>query len=240
MLRIAVCDDNRIDRKQVLMVCKKAVCNSFFRAEYIEYESGEELINSDINFDILLLDYEMKQIDGLRVKKILEERNINTHIIFITGHSSIIEEAFGVYVYGFLTKPVNKMVLYTKITNLLKYIKHNSAISLETQNSINKVILSDIQYIETYKRKCRVVLKNHSILVKGSLRELDRLLEEYDFFRCEKSYIVNLQNISEINEDIVVLNGDRILVSRRNKELLRMQYEICKKNRLHEIEIQKW
>lgn len=67
----------------------------------MEFSSGDDYIKSDVCADILVMDIGMDENNGLAVKDMLEKRQINTAILFVTSRGEMMAEAFGRNVYGF-------------------------------------------------------------------------------------------------------------------------------------------
>lgn len=103
-MKIAICDDQKIYRDDILAHCKRLLCEE--GSVYKVYTSGEELLTSGEMFDFLFLDIEMTGMDGIQVKELLEQQSIQGKIIFLTSHEERMREAFGANVIGFLRKPV--------------------------------------------------------------------------------------------------------------------------------------
>lgn len=222
MITIGICDDEEIFRDQV-----KNILESYFKKEKIEYKiyeynSAEQFMKSKVKIDILLLDIEMKEMNGIQLKNWLEKK-AEIRILFLTSHSEVWEEAFGKNVYGFLRKPI-------EIENLIKYIKRILKNMQEEKNIIIDGIekgyiipVEEIMYFKASKKYSYVVTKEEIFCEKG-LIELEKDLKGNFFFRCHKSYLVNLRNIRKIEDKIYMKNGEKIPVSREKKKELKEVY----------------
>lgn len=56
----------------------------------------------------------------------------------------------------------------------------------------------EIDYIESQEGKAMIVVNNESYAIESTLTEVEKKLEVYGFYRCHRSYIVNLQKVREI------------------------------------------
>lgn len=224
MIKIAVCDDNKNDREIIKQLCKEYFNENNIKYDLKEYISGQEFLEKNDNTDVLLLDEEMEDINGLTLKNILEDKGIDTEIIFITSHTSIMPEAFGLHVCGFLVKPVDKVKLKHLLFKVIASIDSKKSYSVETKSGFVSLPLNDIIYIETVDHNCKVVLRNETYIVKKNIAEFENDLKECDFFRCHKSYIVNLYYVKEFEDDITLTNDEKIQVSRRRKTMFKDRY----------------
>ena len=101
-LKVAVCDDEKIICNEI----KKRLLEIRPEFEVLLFSSGDELIKSDKNFDLIFLDIEMPQLDGMETAQILRKNHKNEYIIFLTSHSELMAEAFKVKAFRFLEKPI--------------------------------------------------------------------------------------------------------------------------------------
>lgn len=110
-IRIAVCEDHTIEKEIVKKLLKKY-------AEQRQIQLHVEYFSSGIQYkehwteadepDILLLDIEMPEFDGIQLKEYLQEKRSKSKILFITSHTESVWDAFGENVYGFLKKPMDE------------------------------------------------------------------------------------------------------------------------------------
>ena len=72
-----------------------------------KYYSGEALLDSAVNYDMVFLDYKMDGVDGLETARIMRKNNMDCTIIFITNHPDFIYESFEVETFRFFKKPLD-------------------------------------------------------------------------------------------------------------------------------------
>lgn len=92
---------------------------------------------------------------------------------------------------------------------------------IPTFNSLEVVYISDISYLEAYENYCKVhFLTGECIVSTYSLGTIMTLLENEPFFRCHKSYSINLEHVLRFHRslDIEFINGRKVPVARRRKE----------------------
>lgn len=112
---IGICDDDAIARNKIHKFCKELLPQFCLNYEIKEFENGEQLKGNKL--DILLLDVEMPELDGMQVKQLLFETEKNqlkrTIIIFITEHEEYMQGSYDLNVAGFVTKSRMKEQLPT-------------------------------------------------------------------------------------------------------------------------------
>ena len=222
LLRIAICDDQRIYRDDILEHCKKELS-----VEGIVYEifmSGEELLSSDKKFDFLFLDIEMTGMDGIQVKELLENQGNKGKIIFLTSHEERMIEAFGTNVIGFLRKPVQAEGLLP-IIQKIKQFMDRKRIEWEEDGRLYAVYAEEIQYIEVEDKYTYVFAGTERYLVRRSLREWENILQGSDFCMANRSCLVNLNLLDRVKSEIVLEDGKTIPISRKYKKEIEEKYK---------------
>lgn len=217
MYNIVICEDDLIQRN-----CLKNFIETIFKEfdlpiEVFEFSSGEELLEINLNkIDIFFLDIQMDKLTGMDIAKYLRENNNESEIIFVTSLLDYIQEGYKVKAYRYLLKPIKFEDLRDHTLNCIKDIskKRDQFIILQTRGVMNKVLIKDIQYIEVRKKELTVHTKEENYVVKNSMEKLEKELKRYNFFRCHKSYLINIDHIQAICKNTVTIYNDEIPVSK--------------------------
>lgn len=189
--------------------------------------------------DVVFLDINMPELDGMSLGKILTKLNPNIKIIFITAYRDYAAEAFEIKAFDYLLKPYSEKRI-TEVLNNLTMIKDNS--HTKEVEKINKVTvfldekmvvlsLDEIYYIEVSEKESLVYTQNEIYTSKLKISKWEEILPKNKFYRTHRAYIVNLDKIKEVepwfNGTFVLKIQDlkfKVPVSRNNikefKELL--------------------
>lgn len=221
-MRIAICDDQKLYRDDILKRFQDAFVGESMHFEC--FDSGEELLRSDVVSDFLFLDIEMGEIDGIQVKEILEKQALKTRIIFLTSHQERMVEAFGENVIGFLTKPIQEAALGV-IVKKMRQAMQRELVTWDVAGKTYTVSAEDIRYIEAQDKYTYVVLKDEKYLVRKSMKEWEEQLPERQFCRANRFYLVNLELFDKAKGEITLEEGKKIALSRKNKETITEQYK---------------
>lgn len=228
MLRIAICDDERRICAQLKDMLEKISQDYSEKIEIEVFFSGEKLyefICEGACFDLILLDIELPQINGIDVgKKIRDEMHDEiTKIVYISGKDSYAMDLFDVRPLNFLIKPI-------KIEKLEKVIR-KALILLERDNHffeyenlyVNyKVPIKDILYFESVGKKVKIVLSNESRELYGKLSEVEKQLSNEEFLSIHKSYLINFSHAIEYQYDYMKMSNKDILpISQKNRKAVR-------------------
>ncbi len=115
MVNISICDDEQIEREYLTNLVQKWGDKQGHFLRVKTFESGESFLfnyEDDKVVDILLLDIQMKEIDGVALAKKIRETNSQVQIVFITGISDFIAEGYEVAALHYLMKPVKEEKLF--------------------------------------------------------------------------------------------------------------------------------
>ena len=171
-----------------------------------EYYSLDKPSVTDKEYDVLLLDIEMKKMDGVTLARMIRKSNKSVQILFITGYSQYIAEGYDVEALHYLMKPIKeeKMfdVLDRAVTKLIQNEKH---LLLKLSDEMIKIPLHEIIYIDV-NRNYVTIHANKDYTLKKTLGEIEKELDE-KFFRIGRSAIVNLKYITRITKTEVFLSN---------------------------------
>lgn len=181
-----------------------------------EAEDGNRLLElyEETRPDVVLMDVEMPGMTGIECAKVIQDRNPRTVLVFATAHEQYMRSAFEVYAFDYLVKPFR----LERALNTLSLIRerltaqspapepvrpHPTAASgrlmLKHREGLSFLDIPSILLIQREERASVLYLSDGSRYVTSdSLSELEQRLPEEIFFRCHKSYIVNLNHIDSI------------------------------------------
>lgn len=222
MLYIAVCDDETY----MLDKLEKNVRNFFDRKnmdiDIIKFSNGKELLEYKEPMDILFLDIQMNDIDGMEAAKKLRNSNFKGFLVFVTILKELVFQAFEVQAFDYLLKPIDKSSFDKMMNRLLNAMQKekDKMLLIHIGNESRSVSFEDIIYCEVIDRKIYLHLKSTEIVeYYEKIKNLETKLDGR-FFKCHRSYLVNLQYLQGFKNGIAYMNnGERIPVSRlRNKE----------------------
>ena len=211
-IRILIADDDPGMRTVMRKLAERAEGYEFVG----EAEDGNRLLElyEETRPDVVLMDVEMPGMTGIECAKVIQDRNPRTVLVFATAHEQYMRSAFEVYAFDYLVKPFR----LERALNTLSLIRerltaqspapepvrpHPTAASgrlmLKHREGLSFLDIPSILLIQREERASVLYLSDGSRYVTSdSLSELEQRLPEEMFFRCHKSYIVNLNHIDSI------------------------------------------
>ncbi len=224
MIRIGICDDEKKYREIAGELLRQYFTGKRIDYKQIEYQSAISFMEQKDRIDILILDIEMEGLSGIQLKDWLSQEESEIRVLFVTSHVEGMPEAFGKNVYGFLKKPLRKAEFEKYMDRIIGDIEDNQIIMIKSINKKLLVKISSIYYFESDCKYSRMVSCDGENFCDEGLIQLEEKLSTQNFFRCHKSFLVNLRNICDISDNIRMLNGDVIPVSRRKAKRLEEAY----------------
>lgn len=225
MLYIAVCDDEIMECCNIAKKIRKILQEMKIPCMIRKFCSGRELIHSTDHFDIIFLDIIMQDLDGMRTAQIVREKAFDKILIFISSSRNFVLDAFDVEAFWYLLKPVDEKKLKRVLQKAVLKIENHSQefILVNKERQTKKLFLDAIYYFEIRGRIMDAHGTDGIFTYYGKLGDLERNLQEKGFFRCHKSYLINLKYVDVYNRQEAILNtGERITIAKRRYE------EFCK------------
>ncbi len=215
--KIAICDDSDADREYVLNMVNRWAAgagqvvhtDTFTSAENFLFHYAEE---SD--YDILLLDIEMGDMDGVTMARQLRKNNDIVQIVFITGYSDYISEGYEVAALHYLMKPVKEEKLCSVLDRAAEKLQKNETVlNFEIGGEMLRLPIYQIRYADVFRNYVTIHALSDTT-VKMTLGELEKQLDER-FYRVGRSAIINLTQISRVTKsEIKLVDGTAIPLPR--------------------------
>lgn len=233
-LKIAICDDCEKDRKHMIQLLLRYAFAHECDFHIEEFQNGKELQKKYCTrdtFQIIFIDIEMPDESGIDVADRIK-RNVDhdVKVVFVSNYPEYMQDSFKVHPYHFLQKQVTDIEIQKLMNDVLLDMEHNKTLVSIIDGYENEYIvnISDIYYLETIDAKNKELafhLKDKTIHAKGILSTWSSLLHEHAFHVCSRTVLVNLTHIHFFNGlDVILDNGEKISVSKRNKKILVSQY----------------
>ncbi len=232
MLNIAVCDDENTALEELSGRISGYLRKNSVSGSISLFRSGDALLKGFENFDAVFLDINMDGSNGLETARLMRESSYGGFLIFVTVLGECVFDSFEAMPYDYLVKPVSDARLERTLCRLLRSLngrtKDELMISLGSERRI--VPLGEIIYCEVLdKTVCLHLSDGTSVSFRGSLEKLEKELDGR-FFKCHRSYLVNLEMAEGFGGGFVRLRGGASvpLSKLRKKDFIRVMADYMK------------
>lgn len=227
MLWVAVCDDQVMECSVIAGKIRGILKGMKAPCEIREFYSGRELLQFPDRFDLIFLDIMMEDLDGMKTAQIIRKRAFDKILIFISASREYVFEAYDVEAFQYILKPVDEKKLQRVLEKAILKIQNTSLkgktfpeyMIVSKEREKRKLFLDDIYYFEIMGRTVDVHEENGIFTYYEQIGVLEKRLQGKNFFRCHKSYLINLKYVAAYNRQEVILdNGERIGIAKRRYE----------------------
>ena len=238
---VAVCDDDRAVFGTITETAKAAFAQNGAEAEVECYDapSALEKAMDDRAFDLIFLDIEMPEEDGIRFGERLGRMETAPDIIFVSSREDRVFDAFKIHPFGFVRKSLFLQDIGGVIADYIQARQNEGSRNFVVQTAAGTVTISveSILYFEG-ARKNQLVYTTQSpepIVVTLTMKQLEDEFAERAFLRVHTGYLVNARFIRRMtNTDVILTDGTALPISRRKAGQIKLDYmELLKKEGSH-------
>ena len=221
---IAVCDDSKQERQNLIGALNRVIRN--FTAD--EFENGDELLKAHAckPYDLIMLDIIMPGQNGIDTAAVIRRTDTKTPVVFVSSSEEFGVLSYRVAAFDYLLKPVDDGLLRECMRRLFVLNRKRHYLTVAYSGTQTKLLLSNIYCLESNLRKVIFTLsENREIEVAGKLTDFEEYLLNHGFCRCHKSYIVNMEHIDSIGDNVFVLtDGKTVKISRAYMQSAKKAY----------------
>ncbi len=216
--QIAVCDDHREDRQKIAKMTAKLLEEAKIPYQLSEYASGLALladIRRGVPFQLLLLDTEMRDMDGITLASTLREEKKDLAIVFISRNLEMAMRGYEVSAARYLAEPPCEEKLKEALLYCHGERRSHAEILLPTEVGERRISLSDIQFVEAFDRGTKFNMKKEAFESRWKISEAAEKLSSSDFLLCHRGFVVNLHEVEWIRRyEFVLKSGARVPIGK--------------------------
>lgn len=221
-IRVGVVEDDATARQHII-----DYLNRYQREQNVEFSvcafsDGEEIVEQyKPVYDILLLDIEMKRMDGMEAARRIRQVDDDVVIVFITAAPQYAISGYEVRALSYLLKPVPWFAFSQEMKRCIGMVRRRSQDSLLVDAGSRKLRLSlnDVVYIESMRHTIIIHTLDGKLSISSTLKELEEQLSGQGFYRSNSCYLVNMRHVTGVDgQDCVMSSGERLRISRPRKK----------------------
>lgn len=225
MMRFAVCDDEAGMAEELAGRVSDFLAERGIAAVQVRcFGSGKELLGCGDWFDVVFLDIRLKEEDGMEVARALRRRGDGCLVVFVTVLEEMVFDAFAVEAFDYLVKPVDSGRFAGTMERVLRAAarREDTAVVIRRGGGCEVVPPGEIAYCEVQGRKLYIHRRDGGVVECYGRLEVFAGQLDGRFFRCHRSYLVNLDCVRRCGGGQAVLSrGETVPVSRlREREMV--------------------
>jgi DNA-binding LytR/AlgR family response regulator len=223
MIRICIVEDE-LEQAELL----KGYINKYGNAKKQPFSithltDGIDLVDDyKSQFDIILLDIQMKHLDGMSAAEKIRKVDPDVIIIFITSTVQYAVQGYAVDALGYVLKPVpftQFEQLFDKAITRVQAKQQRVYIKVSVDDKQIKLDCSAIYYIESQRNNVVIHAEEDDYVTAGPLKRFEEMLMTHGFSKCHNAYLINLSAVEAIQkEEVVLTSGTCLPISRAKKK----------------------
>lgn len=219
MINLAIVEDEDSYADQLTEYIEKYQSESGNMFKITRFKDGDEITHGyKPVFDIILMDIEMKLMDGMTAAEEIRLLDNEVAIMFITNMTNYAIRGYQVDALDYVLKPVSYFAFSQKLERAISKIKKSSnIISIDLPSGVKKLAIDTIFYIESEGHSLNFHTSGGDFTIRAKLSDFEVQLTPYNFFRSNKGYLVNLRYVDGVENGACLIAGKQLLISRARK-----------------------
>ncbi len=221
MVHIAIVEDEQSYVNQLMGYIDR------FQEEYSQeikvtvFTDGDEIAeNYRADYDMILMDIQMRFMDGMTAAEKIRKLDQDVVIMFITNMTSYAVKGYEVDALDYIVKPVEYFSFSQKLLRAMERIKkrEESYILIPVESGVQKIAIGEIYYVESFGHQLTYVTKKGRFVSRGVMKQAEEVLTPKGFYRNAKSYLVNMKYVEGISDGYCVIHHEKLQISRQKRK----------------------
>lgn len=221
MIEIAIVEDEDLYVDQLTEYIDRYSMESGYDINITRFYDGDEITRDYRgDYDIIMMDIQMKFMDGMSAAEKIRELDKEVIILFITNMTQYAIRGYQVDALDYMVKPIEYFSFSQKLDRAIDRMKCQdlSFISIPVEDGIQKLDISKIYYVESQGHNLIYKTKRNVFISRGTMKDLEDILQKYGFFRSNKGYLVNMAHVDGVQDNCCVIGDEQLPISRARRK----------------------
>lgn len=217
MIRIAIVEDEDFYVNQLTEYLRDYEKEAGEEFEITVYRDGDGITAKyKAQFDIILMDIQMKFVNGMSAAEEIRKVDSKVIIIFITNMTQYAIRGYEVDALDYVLKPVSYFAFCQRLGKAIARLRKRSGnyITVNVKGGILRLHTADIYYVESEGHNLIYHTSSGNHVAVGTMKSAEEQLEKLDFSRGNKGYLINLEHVDGIQDKCAIVKGEKLLLSR--------------------------
>ncbi|WP_028043601.1 LytR/AlgR family response regulator transcription factor [Candidatus Stoquefichus massiliensis] len=228
-MKIAVCDDEEFYVNNILERINQFGIEDIVPNKFDGYTDAQELLDNYalIRYDLIFLDIELKDYNGMDIAKEIKRINSECLIVFVSAYKDYIPESYWIGASQFFIKPIDDKIFNQQLVKLVNhYKKLNRSITFNTTLGSKLIKTRNIIYLETCYSTYKLYTTNGTYYGNSkAVMSTKKKLLEYNFFQLNRSIIINFKYVDTFKSDSLrMINDDELTITKRKRKEFKEKY----------------
>lgn len=220
MLHIAVVEDD-LDMNELLQsYIRQYQQEHQLQINIAVFRNGSEIAQRyHPVYDIILLDIEMPEMDGMEAARRIRGQDPDVVLMFITNIAQYAVDGYSVGALDFVLKPLDYYGFSLRLARAIDRAKRRAGDRILLALPGRSVLLDvrEIYYVDVQNRMLCYHTEQGDFTLRGTMKVAEEQLVPHRFARCNYWYLVNLRHVTEVRKDTAIVAGTELEISRRNR-----------------------
>ncbi|MDO4340792.1 MAG: LytTR family DNA-binding domain-containing protein [Eubacteriales bacterium] len=220
-MKLAIVEDEKIYVDKLRRYLEKYQKESGFEIQSVWFSDGSEIAEDYAgDCDIILMDIQMKFMDGISAARKIREMDQEVIIMFITNMTQYAICGYEVEALDYMVKPVEYFSFSQKLGRAIERLKkrERNFISIPIETGMKKLDIAEIYYVESCGHNLIYYTQNGNFVSRGTVKDLEEIILPYGFFRSNKGFLVNMRHVEGIQDGFCSIHGEQVPVSRAKRK----------------------
>lgn len=223
MINVCIVEDEKAQALELTNYIKKyeETCDEVIHTTHL-FDGIDLVEDYQSQFDIILLDIQMKHMDGMKAAEKIRAIDKDVIIIFITSTVQYAVQGYMVDALGYVLKPVSYaqfQQIFDKAKEKVFAKRKNIYIKVYDGERQLKINCENVYCIESQRNNVIIHTTKEDYITAGPLKRFESMLLDYGFYKCHNAYIINLSFVEGVQkEEVLLTNGQTFPISRAKKK----------------------
>ncbi|MCC8101349.1 MAG: LytTR family DNA-binding domain-containing protein [Clostridiales bacterium] len=220
MIRIAIVEDEAPFAQQLTEYLHRYEQEKQENFAITRYTDGDEIVeNYKAQFDIILMDVQMRFMDGMSAAEEIRKKDSEVVIIFITNMRQYALRGYAVDALDYVVKPITYFAFSERLGRAIGRMKHRQEnhVVVNIRGGVLRIDAGDIYYVESRGHTLIYHTNSGNHEGAGTMKEIEENLAPYDFCRENKGYLINLAHVDSVRDGCAIVKGEELMLSRARR-----------------------
>lgn len=221
MIRVAIVEDEAGVQEQLAGYLQRYTRQYGTEFEVHPFGDGVEILEEYRPvYDIILLDIEMKHLDGMETAQRIRQLDPEVILVFITNMAQYAIRGYAVGALDYLLKPVPYFAFSQQLQKAEDQVRRRRShyLVVPVSGGLRRLDTARIYYIESQGHQMHFYTEDDHFAAPGTLKALEEKLADWPFARCNSGYLVNLAQVSGVQQNEVRVGPYRLQISRPKRK----------------------